>query len=110
MKVDRYHKPGDRYEYDFDRCNYKAGWAQLDTRQDAWYYGNWANPLTFELMSYTEGDVAHTRCDDEADFKVALAGTIKWHRDNQYFIGIDPMCDEKLVAAFTRLGFQADLH
>jgi hypothetical protein len=110
MKVDRYFKPGDRYEYDFKRCNYKTGWAQLDTSQDAWYYGNWVNPLTFELMSYCEGDVTHTRCDDENDFKVALADTIKWQRESGYFKGIDAMCDENLIAAFGRLGFQAELH
>jgi hypothetical protein len=61
-------------------------------------------------MSYCEGDVTHTRCENEDDFKVALTGTIKWQRESEYFIGIDPMCDEKLVAAFTRLGFQAELH
>lgn len=110
MKIDRYHRPGDRYEYDFNRCSYRSGWAQLDTSQDAWYYGNWVNPITLELMSYCEGDVTHIRCDDESDFKIALADTIRWQRDNQSFKGIDPMCDEKLFAAFVRLGFDADLH
>ena len=34
----------DRYVYDFSVCTYEKGWAQIDTRQDASYYGTWTNP------------------------------------------------------------------
>ena len=50
---------GDRYKYDFRQCKPSDGWAQLDTKQDAPYYGNWINPLTLETLSYCEGDVSH---------------------------------------------------
>jgi hypothetical protein len=110
MKKEQFFKPGNRYEYDFSRCTPKDGWAQLDTSQDAEYFGNWVNPLQFELMSYCEGDVTHTRCDNEEDFKTTLAEAIKWHRDAGYFKGIDPMGADAITAAFVRLGFKADLH
>lgn len=110
MTTERFHKPSERYEYDFQRCTPKDGWAQLDTSQDASYYGNWVNPLTFELMSYCEGDVTHIRCANEAEFKIALADAVRWQRDNGYFKGIDSMLNEPIKAAFVRLGFASDLH
>ena len=35
--------PADRYLYDFKVLTIDKGWAQLDSRQDASYYGHW-NP------------------------------------------------------------------
>lgn len=35
----------DRYKYDFRLCTSANGWAQLDTKQDASYFGNWINPF-----------------------------------------------------------------
>jgi hypothetical protein len=100
----------DRYKYDFRKCLPADGWAQLDTRQDASYYGNWVNPLTLELFSYCEGDIVHTKCADEADFIATLRTCVEWHREREYFIGIDGMLNEPIISALTRLGFAADLH
>lgn len=36
IKMVRGFKPSDRYAYDYGVCSYANGWAQLDTRQDAW--------------------------------------------------------------------------
>jgi hypothetical protein len=44
--------PSDRYVYDFVLCTYDKGWAQIDTRQDASYYGTWTNP-SVEKSSHT---------------------------------------------------------
>ena len=96
---------GDRYRYDFKRCTLSDGWAQLDTKQDASYFGNWVNPLTLKLMSYCEGDTTLTECTDEADFIVTLRECIQWHKDAGYFIGIDAGCSAPIIAAFTRMGF-----
>lgn len=101
---------GDRYQFDFKMCTASKGWAQLDTRQDASYYGNWINPMTRELVSYCEGDITHTQCDDDADFTETVRECVKWHQDQGYFIGIDGMCREEIIAAFTRLGLGEFLH
>ena len=45
----------DRYRYDFGLCSYENGFSQVDTRQDAWYYGTWANPYKFIEMGSSEG-------------------------------------------------------
>lgn len=100
----------DRYQYDFVTCNYKKGWAQLDTRQDASYYGNWINPTTRELLSYCEGDLTHTVCENDTDFIQAVRGCVNWHKDNDYFIGIDGMCSDTIIEAFSRLGLAELLH
>jgi hypothetical protein len=100
----------DRYQFDFKTCTPARGWAQLDTRQDASYYGNWINPSTFELFSYCEGDITHTQCSDADDFKQSLRECIEWHREREYFIGIDPMERPEIKDALISLGFESELH
>ena len=46
----------DRYIFDFKLCTTGKGWAQVDTEQDASYFGTWANPFELKVVSYTEGD------------------------------------------------------
>jgi hypothetical protein len=101
---------GDRYKFDFRKCKPIDGWAQLDTKQDASYYGNWVNPLTLELASYCEGDVTHTKCADEGEFIHVLAECLAWHKEREYFIGIDGMCNDAIKTSLTRLGFEDALH
>jgi len=42
------------------------GWARYPTSQDAWYFGIFINFAKREVMSYTEGDVTHVICLDDA--------------------------------------------
>ena len=43
-KTDSFIQDGERYDIDRQLCWAKGStWAQVDTDQDAWYYGNWAN-------------------------------------------------------------------
>ena len=47
-------EPSDRYQFDSGECSAANGYAQIDTGQDAWYFGQWANPHDLkdrELMS-----------------------------------------------------------
>ena len=56
MKITHEFCPGDRYTYDFGLCSFENGWAQIDTAQDASYFGTWANPTRLMIFSYCEGD------------------------------------------------------
>ncbi len=100
----------DRYHFDFKTCQPSKGWAQLDTKQDASYFGTWVNPITLELVSYCEGDVTHIKCETEAEFKCELTNLIDWNKKQEYFIGIDGMMSPGIIAAFEKLGFAEYLH
>lgn len=108
--ITREFAPADRYIYDFKLATADRGWAQLDTRQDASYYGNWVNPLTRELFSYCEGDTTHTVCADDAEFITEVRRCVGWHHEREYFIGIDGMCRPEIIEAFERLGLADLLH
>ena len=102
---------GDRYLFDFDICHYKKGWAQVDTSQDAWYFGAWANPTSLQLLSYAEGDVTLQTADTEEEFVEMLRSLQQWNEEHGHsFLGIDPMCDEGLKGRFEALGLADLLH
>ena len=56
-KIERNFHPSDRYVFDFGACSIERGWAQLDTGQDASYFGTWLNPTKRQTFNYCEGDV-----------------------------------------------------
>lgn len=109
-KLRAHESDGDRYRFDFHTCRSCNGWAQFDTSQDAWYYGNWVNPIKREIISYAEGDITHTLCDSEAEFKAELQQMIQWHVDNGYNPKIDGMCSPPIIAELERLGFKDWMH
>jgi hypothetical protein len=53
MKRTDLHIEGERYQFDFGDMR---DWVQLDTTQDASYYGNWVCPKTYRIASFAEGD------------------------------------------------------
>ena len=83
----------DRYRYDFGLCSYENGFSQVDTRQDAWYYGTWANPYKFIIFNYCEGDCYTTVCEDDTDFAAEMRETHRWNVENGHWIGIDAGLD-----------------
>jgi hypothetical protein len=102
--------PSDRYVYDFGACTYAKGWAQIDTRQDASYYGTWTNPERREIFTYCEGDTTLVRCSTDDDYKQALRDVIDWNKQAGYWLGIDPGFKEAMKNHFVRLGFSEELH
>lgn len=106
MKIERSFTPcADRYEFDFGRCSYANGWAQVDTDQDAAWFGTWCNPETFELLQYAEGDVVHTRCEDAIEFASEIDDFCA-----AYDARIDPGLGEAMRVRFVKLGMAHLLH
>ncbi len=99
---------GDRYQFDFKLCTARKGFAQMDTRQDAWYYGNWSSPRKRQLVSYAEGDVEIRTYDTDVDFVIAVRDFVAWAGEG--FKGIDTMCNKELTAEFIALGLGGLLH
>lgn len=79
----------DRYKYDFGVMTYGNGWAQVDTTQDASYYGTWTNPERREIFNYCEGDTCLTVCDTDAEYVQALREMAEWNKERGYWIGVE---------------------
>ncbi len=56
MKITHDFCPGDRHTSGFGLCSDEKGWAQVDTAQDASYFGTWANPTGLTICSQCEDD------------------------------------------------------
>lgn len=92
-----------RYEFDFGICK---GWAQVDTTQDASYYGAWIHPEKREFMRFAEGDVDHYFFENDEEM-VAFVSEFK---DGGRLIGIDPGLGDYLPAICRAHGLGPYLH
>ena len=107
MKVLESFLPTDeRYTFDFGPMSARAGWAQIDTHQDASYFGMWTNPHKLKVFSFAEGDAEMRTYDDDDEYVAYLRELKKWDT----FIAIDPMCSQPLIDRFGALGVQDLLH
>ena len=101
----------DRYLFDFTLCTYEKGWAQVDTEQDAPYYGTWANPFTLEFVNYCEGDVTHLKFEKAFDFYSHIKEFANWHNEVGWkFMGIDPGLRLAMWSQFIGLGMREFMH
>ena len=80
------HREGDRYQLDSEL----AGFAQIDSSEDAPYYGNWASAERLQLVSFTEGEVCVTACDGPDEFKAEVLRVVGFLQGLGTFRGIDP--------------------
>ena len=109
MKITRQLCPGDRYVYDFGLCIYEKGWAQVDTAQDASYFGTWANPTRLMIFIYCEGDTTLQEAASPDEFAAELREIDAWNRAHGYGPArIDPGFDPAMKAVFKVLGQGAD--
>jgi len=111
MKTTRgFLQDADRYQFDFCDCSAKKGWAQVDTKQDASYYGTWANPFERKIVNYAEGDVTIRTADNDAEFVREILELQVWARKNETWIGVDPGWGDRIESRFRELGLGWLLH
>ena len=112
MKITRcFSSTADRYAFDFDRCSLANGYAQIDTSQDAPYFGTWASPAALTIVSYVEGDIYTTECKDAAEFAREIRAIKDWNeRAGHTFYGIDPGVQSSLRSQFESVGLSDLLH
>ena len=88
ITIDREFCPADRYRYD---SSLPADFAQIDTSQDASYYGTWASAKRRVIFCYCEGDCTTTQCETDEEFRSEILKIKQWNDDNGHkFKGIDP--------------------
>ena len=110
METTRLFEDTDRYAFDMDVCRPSRGWAQVDTSQDASYYGNWSNPFELITVSFAEGDVCINKCETAAEFRAEMIKIHDWHVTNGYKFGVDSMLKKDIEQAFVYLGLGGMLH
>ena len=111
MKTERLFESTDRYVFDFKLCTTGKGYAQLDTSQDAWYFGTWINPFEMKIVSYCEGDITIQTAENLDEFLKEVQTIKSWNEENDHkFYGIDPGFNEKLQKKFKEVGLGEYLH
>jgi hypothetical protein len=101
----------ERYYYDFGPCSAGNGYAQIYSSQDAWYYGNWCNPITMTIVNFCQGEVYTRQAETVKEFVDAIRELKSWYeRVGHEFRGIDAMSDTGLIAEFQKLGLGDLLH
>lgn len=100
---------GDRYDHD-KKFTAATGWAQVDTYQDASYFGVWTNPTSFEIFTFCEGDRTLERCADAEDYKNSLRTCLEFYDNRDRPTKIDAVFEPELAGKFTELGFADRIH
>lgn len=102
---------GDRYRWDFGLCSSKHGFAQVDTSQDASYFGTWTNPERRMVVTFCEGDVTLQTADTDTEYVALLRHIKAWNEENGHaFLGIDPMGSGAIETKLRGLGLGDLLH
>ena len=88
-----YANSGDRYEIDCELV--PAGWAQLDTDQDAGYHGIWAHAGHRSVVTYCEGDIVRFNATTDEEFTAEVLRIAAWHERMEGWMRIDPCSGSK---------------
>ena len=111
MKITCSFEPGDRYRCDFGLCSCARGWAQVDTAEDASWFGTLASPAGRTILNFAEGDVTRTVCDTDGAFAAALREIDRWNPDHGFGpTRIVPGFGLALKTAFEAVGLGEMLH
>ena len=111
MIKEKYFIEASRYLFDFYHCSTKKGYAQVDTSQDASYFGTWTNSLKRTVFNYCEGDTCLNTAYNEYEYIQELLEIKKWNFEHGYiFKGIDPGFNKELKEKFTSLGLDELLY
>ena len=111
IKKETFFESIDRYAFDFDMCKFSKGFAQLDTSDDASYFGNWVNFREYKIVSYCEGDITIETCENAEEFKELLKKTVDFYKFKaESFKGIDLGFDERIKEDFNKLGLDKNYY
>ena len=112
MKITRDFRPlATPLQFRHRPCSYASGFAQVDTLQDAPYFGTWCSPTKLMIVTFTEGDLTTTVCDTDAEFIEQIHELAKWNSEAGYGpMKIDAIADNELRQAFEKLGLADLLH
>lgn len=70
-----------RYTFDFKLCTYERGWCQIDTHQDASYFGIWTSPSERRIVTYCEGDLTTQYAASDTEYRQNLVHCLMHYRN-----------------------------
>ena len=112
MQITRDFRPfSDRYAFDTGPCSYANGFAQIDTKQDASYYGSWCSLSARTIVCFCEGDVTTTVCETDDEFIAQIREMARWNDEAEHGpMKIDAVFHNEMRQAFEQLGLADLLH
>ena len=96
----------ERYRFDSGMCHFSKGFAQIDSSQDAPYFGQWMNPIERKYVCFAEGDLDIMTFENAAEF----AEHIREVAAMDCFKGIDPLGSEVIAEGCREAGLGDLLH
>ena len=110
-RIEEFLMDGDRYHFDFGECSHHLGFAQVDTSQDAPYFGIWTNPTTLTTVSYIEGDVRREIAESVEEY-VDYIRKLKsdYEAMGRPVYGIDPMLNTEISNRLIEIGLGDLIH
>lgn len=97
-----------RYYFDNGECNpTQTDFCQIDTWQDAPYFGIWADPVNLKITKFVESEVYRSEYDTEEEFTEKVEEILSFHRQDGGHAAIDGYGNRD---DWRRLGFGDDLH
>ena len=78
----------ERYLFDHNLDN--KLWETFDTESDAHYFGVWLCRTHWRILTYAEGDISATQCDDADAYDNYLADLCDFHRPAPYMVTFGP--------------------
>lgn len=99
-----------RYTLDFGMCSAQNGYCQIDTAQDASYFGQWTNPEKMDIVKYMEGDLEVHTAENEKEYVEAIRRLAKWNEEYQEGLKIDCYTQPRQKALLEEMGLSDLLH
>ena len=110
-RIEEFLMNGDRYYFDFGECSHHIGFAQIDTSQDAPYFGIWTNPTTLTTVSYIEGDVIRETAESVDEYvKYIRKMVADYEKMGRPVKGIDPMLNDDISNRLKEIGLGDLIH
>jgi len=82
----RFAMMSDRYRMDIHTGN---DWYQIDTWQDAPYFGVWCNPVLLTTVTYCEGDITVVHCDTPDAYRDEVREAIEFYTESGDYAKLD---------------------
>ena len=111
MTIERLFMPSSRYRFDSGPCSYEKGYAQVDTSQNASYFGTWCSPSERKIVCYCEGDVTIQVAETDEEFVSALRKLETWNNERGWGpMKIDALATPQIADRFVALGLADLIH